>query len=191
MRIVGEENVFLRNIITTIIKGTSMDMGTIYNGTLYLLVNHGILYTVDISKFFPSYMSCTFKLEDIKITDEYIEDHMDLQQSFLQRINQVIMIENISNPIYHNINCREDENFENIVSCKASDGASKYYIDTSCGRTFMYLYKPMFGLAKNDKCELKVYQYDINKFLSIFTIYKTKLKISYKMYFLFMNMMGE
>lgn len=198
MRIVGQENIFLRNVISTIIKGTNLDMGTIYNGTLYLLVNHGILYTVDMTQYFPIETSCTFTFEDYKYTDEYLEDNPLLQDSFINRFLNVLNAEQYENNlIYHEPDCRENESFEQIVSSKATEGASRYYIDTKYGKTFMYLYKPMFGLSKADRCGLKVYttidlivNLYFSKRLAVFNIYKSKLKLEYKMYFVFIDMIG-
>ena len=71
-------------------------------------------------------------------------------------------------------NVREDWCFENMINAKSGDGAFRFFVDTDGKRTFMYLYKNMFGLTKQDKIGMKIYDADFNRYIACFNIHKQK-----------------
>lgn len=66
-------------------------------------------------------------------------------------------------------NLRDNENFENIISMKASDGASSFILDNYC----MILFSSMLPVNKSDKVSLEIFDYGSN-FISNFKIQKKK-----------------
>lgn len=190
MNITGDSNIFVRNIVDTVIKGSQFNMGAIYYGSLYVIINYGILYTVDVSNFLPMDLTCTFDNNSYKLDTECIIDNPSLFPELFQRCSGVLQATNYP-MIFHDSNVRENPEFEQIVAAKTSEGSFRYYIDTSIGRTFMILYKSIFGLAKPDTLSLKVYNTDNIGYgtrLAHFIIGKKKLKININVYFYFVDM---
>ena len=193
MNIVGDSNIFVRNIVDVVIKGSQFNLGTIYNGTLYVVINYGILYVVDVSNFFPLDVTCTFDGISYKDTKEMniIIDRPELFNDLYKRIHNLVERAPYSPLIYDNENIREDPLFEEIINAKTSEGSFRYFIDTSIGRTFIILYKSIFGLAKPDTLSLKIHDYSSFGFgtrLAHFVIGKKKLKINIHVYFVFVDM---
>lgn len=193
MNIVGDSNIFVRNIVDVLIKGSQFNVGAIYQGTLCVIVNYGILYSVDISNFFPKDFTCTFSGITYKDTKDanIIIDQPELYEDMYRRIYNLVGRKNYCPLIYHDENVRNDPQFQQIIDAKTSDGSFRYYIDTSMGKTFIILYKSIFGLAKPDTLSLKVYDYTSFGYgarLAHFVIGKKKLKINIDVYFIFMNM---
>ena len=193
MNIVGDSNIFVRNIVDVVIKGSQFNLGTIYNGTLYVVINYGILYAIDVSNFFPLDVTCTFdgiSYKDTKDADIII-DKPELFNDLYSRIHNLVGRAPYCPLIYDNENLRGDPNFEEIINAKTSEGSFRYFIDTSIGRTFIILYKSIFGLAKPDTLSLKIHDYSsfgVGTRLAHFVIGKKKLKINIHVYFVFVDM---
>ena len=208
MNIVGSQNDYIRNLVNIISKGKTLSMGTVQYGTLYLLINNGLLYNIQVPDF--SNISCSFSEDDFKDDITCIKDnqivffnyHMD------QIIKSMTTEYNNYQLIYDNPNIRESELFENMINAKSEDGAFRFFIDTSGKRVFVYLQKSMFGLNKSDKCSVRVYKtvpilesiWDCinpttspyatevaSEYLAKFNIYKSKLKINIGLSFKFIS----
>lgn len=193
MNIVGDSNIFVRNIVDVVIKGSQFNLGTIYDGALYVVINYGILYTVDVSSFFPLDVTCTFSSDSYKDTKDagIIIDKPELFNDLYSRIHKLVGRAPYCPLIYDNDNLREDPLFEEIINAKTSEGSFRYFIDTSIGKTFIILYKSIFGLSKPDTLSLKVHDYSSFGFgtrLAHFIIRKKKLKINIHVYFTFVDM---
>ncbi len=189
MNITGDLNIFIRNIIGIMVKGCVLNKGVILNGTLYCLVNDGILYEIDLSSYMNSNIICTFNFNSIKYHEDMIPDVPELYQDMCKIINTLNWIKH--DEIYVEPDCRSDEQFENIINSKATDGSYRYYIDTRIGKNFMTLYKPLFNLTKTDKCSLTVYDTtEPFQCLADFIIHKQKIKMDYHMKFVYMDLIS-
>jgi len=208
MNIVGSQNDYIRNLVNVILKGKTLSMGTVQYGTLYLLINNGLLYNVQIPDF--SNISCSFNEDDFKDDITCIKDNQMI--FFNYHMDQIIksMSPELNNYqiIYDNPNIRESELFENMINAKSEDGAFRFFIDTSYKRIFLYLQKSMFGLNKSDKCSIRIYKTipimkpiwncidqgtsmniteTASEYLAKFNIYKSKLKVNIDLSFKFIS----
>jgi len=195
MNITGSQNEYIRNLVNIAAKGKHLTMGTVQYGTLYLLMNNGLLYTIQIPDF--ANISCSFGLDDYIADESCIMDNQFI--FFNMHMNEIIknMTPEINGfkMIYDNPNIREVEEFENMVNAKSEDGAFRYFVDTSERRLFIYLQKSMFGLTKADKCSLQIYKNPMNyyynnsvrEYLAKFNIYKSKLKTNIDLSFKFIS----
>ena len=209
-------NVFVRNIVGIIAKGKELTMGTIINSTLFVIVNGGLLYEVDLSNYLDQSITCTFDKNSYEISRyeepvldkngkecydangrlkvnvkyDYIFDAAQLQPEVLHKVDSILSYETDERLRHHVPNIREDFAFENIVNAKSGDGAFRFFVDIDNKRTFMYLYKNMFGLTKQDKIGLKVYDADINRYIACFNIHKQKIKLDIIVHFMFLDVVN-
>lgn len=176
---------YLKNIIDIIIKGKELTIGAVINNSLYLCVNGGLLYTVALEGFENDVLY--FKSSSIDNEAGCIYNNPIFQSEMSSILNSVY--ERKGELIYDNPELRMDENFESIINSNTKDGAYRYWIDTSRRRTFIYLYKNMFGLTKADSISLKVFDCPIidKVMVAEFDIFKKKIKNTIKLQLLFLN----
>ena len=188
----GSENDFLRTMINIASKGSAVYEGVLFNSTLYIIVNNGLVYTIDLSSFFPQYIKVSFTKDTLKQYEDYIEGNGNMFQSIINRCYNITLLSNTSPLIYDEPNLRIHPEFEEVMNSKSSDGSYKYYIDTALDhRTFMIIQKNMFNLTKQDGASLKVYNLGNGILYAKFDIYKKKLKINVQLHFTFMDLLSN
>jgi len=194
MNITGSQNDYIRNLVNTVTKGKHLTMGTVQYGTLYLLINNGLLYNISVPDF--ANVGCSFGIDEYAFDESCIRDNQFI--FFNMHMNEIIKAMSPSvngfKMIYDNPNIREVEEFEKMANAKSEDGAFRYFVDTSERRVFMYLQKSMFSLTKADKCSLQIYKNSANyynnsvgEYLAKFNIYKSKLKTNIDLSFKFIS----
>lgn len=187
MNITGEHSSYIRNIIFTFTSVNSDDIrGIVYDGTLYFLVNFGILYMVNINGF-PKEITCCFQ-RNFENPNSFANEDMiiDIPQLFNDTFAKLQIITYTSKPpIYIDDNCLEDESINNIQNLRAGDGASKYYINSKLNhRSFVMMSKQMIKMNKGDKLSVKAYDAERNRILYNFELYKKKFNLNINIFLL-------
>lgn len=187
----GSENDFLRSVISVASKGSDVFEGALCNGTLYIIVNNGLVYTINVSSYLSSYEAVSFTKDSLKQNNEYIDLNERLFKSIIDRCYNITILDQTSELIFDDPNLRLHQEFEDIINAKTTDGSFRYYIDSSLDhRTFVIIQKNMFNLTKQDSISLKVYNLGANILLANFEIYKKKLKLEMKLHFMFTDLMS-
>ena len=175
-------------LVTKLSAAKVFTMGAIKNGSLYVMVNGGILYVVKIP--IPNDLYYFF-FENIRIPLnpllKYAVDpimHMMYDVDSCNGLNYA----NSVTLVYDNPDILMDEKFQEIINSKASDGSFSYYFPIDGRNTFIYLTKNMFNLNKGDGLHFKVYRADCNRYIARFIIHKKKTKQDIELYFSFLDM---
>lgn len=190
MNIVGEQAIYIKNIITTFTSINADDIrGIVYNGTLYFLVNFGLLYAVDIG--LPSDITCCFQRS--KDNPNSFKDEnaiIDIPSLFNEIYFKLNVITYTSrNPIYHDENCLDDECINNIQNLRPKDGAEKFYINSSLNhKSFVMMSKQMIKMNKGDQLSVKAYDADNNRILYNFILFKKKFNTNINIFLLTCNL---
>lgn len=193
MIISEEQALYLQNIINPLLKAKEVfNAGAIYNGTMYLMVNNGMTYTVDVSQVIPVYVNYFFR-------DNVGEPIYPTRFATDAIINMMRDIANcngfgyVNLPlVFDNPDIMEDENFKEILEAKSSDGAARYFFPVNGGNTFIYIMKNMFNLTKSDNCAFKVYSGGMDRrYIARFDIYKKKTKQVISLYFSFLDVVPK
>lgn len=190
--LVGSMNNFLRSVISLASKGSDTFEGALINGILYIIVNNGLVYEIDVSSYIARDNTVSFTKDTLKEFPDHIEGNMTLFQTVLNRCYNITLLDRTSKLIYDDPNLRSHQEFEDIINAKTDEGSFRYYIDSSLDhRTFLIIQKNMFNLTKQDTISMKVYDLGANHLLANFEIYKKKLKLNIKLHFMFMDMMSK
>ena len=192
MNIIGQDADNIRNIIFNFASVNSDDLrGIVMNGTLYFIVNYGILYEVNVN--IDSKIVCCFYLnfEDPGSfkQDNMIIDYPDLYISILTKLNVIRYSANQS--IFDDDNCLDENNgqFDTLAKYRANDGSMKYFIDSSYNyKSFVTISKSMFKLNRGDKLSLSVFDADFCRLLYKFTLYKKKYSTNINIYLLTLDL---
>jgi len=187
--ITGSENDFIRTAISVASKGSDVYEGILYNGTLYVIVNDGLVYEIDVKQYIDSRKCTSFTKESLKMNPDSIEGNLIHFKTVFDKCYNVTQLPNTYPQVFFDHELRGKEEFESIVNAKSGDGSFRYYIDSSLDhRSFMIIQKSMFNLNKPDTISLKVYDIGANLLLSVFDIHKKKSKLNVKLYFIFMDL---
>ena len=189
MNIIGDDASYIRNIIFTFASVNTDDLrGIVLNGTLYVIVNRGILYEVYIPSIDPNNTCCFFL--NFENQGSFKEENMiiDYPELYGDILNKLSIIEySARNPIFTDIDCLDESNkqFQSLSSYRANDGSMKYYIDSDLKhRSFVTISKSMFKLNKADKLSLNVFDADFCRLLYKFTLYKKKYGLNINIFLL-------
>lgn len=192
MNIIGQDAINIRNIIFNFASVNSDDLrGIVLNGTLYFIVNHGILYEVNVP-IDPTIVCCFFlNFENpgsFKEPDMII-DYPDLFVSILSKLK--VIEYTARKAIFTDDNCLSEENeqFTTLSNYRATDGSMKYFIDSDFKhKSFVTISKSMFKLNKADKLSLSVFDADFCRLLYKFTLYKKKYSSNINIYLLTLDL---
>ena len=187
MNIVGEHSNYIRNLIFTFTSVNSDDIrGIVLDGTLYFIVNFGILYSIDLNGF-PKEITCCFQRStdnpnSFKNEDMIIDDPL----LFADICNKLQVISySTRNPIYIDENCLDDSQIEDVQKLRSGDGSSKYYINSSLNhRSFVMISKQMIKMNKGDTLSVRAYDADNNRILYNFILYKKKFNLNINIFLL-------
>lgn len=187
--IINEMNLYIRNIIKTICK-TKEFKAVISDSTIYILLDKTQLIYLPLVGKIPLDLITSFDEESLKVSPDYIMD----ANHFEMITNKVIYYRSIilsMNPAYVCENLREDQQFQNYITRKASDGASFYFMDVPQGRVPISVFSSLFNLNKADTIGVELYligEYSEGCIcVAVFHIYKANLKLKYDLY---MRIMG-
>ena len=187
MNIVGEYATYINSILSQFVPATSDELrGIINNGTLYFIVNFGLLYEIELPNI-PKEICCAFH----RTTDEpdsFNEEGIikDRPEYFANIVNSIMIINYSNNvPVYIEENVRLNEQYEELDAMKADDGCMKFntYTDLS-HRSFITISKKMFKMNKPDGLSLIVYPADNGRLLYKFKIFKKKFNLNINLYLL-------
>ena len=187
MNITGEHSAYIRNIIFTFTSVNSDDIrGIVYDGTLYFLINFGILYRVEL-KGFPREIICCFQRNTDNpnsfINEDMIIDNPTLFNNVFEKLHILNYTSRI--PIYNNDDCTDDEQINSIQNLRAGDGSVKFFIDSALNhRSFVMMSKQMIKMNKGDKLSVKAYDADYSRILYNFTIFKKKFGLNVDLFLL-------
>lgn len=187
MNIVGEHSAYIRNIIFTFTSVNSDDIrGIVYDGTLYFIINFGILYKVEL-KGFPTDITCCFQ-RNADNPNSFADENMiiDIPALFNDVFAKLYILTYTNGaPIYIDDDCTEDEQITSIMNLRAGDGSRKFYIDSCLNhRSFVMLSKQMIKMNKGDKISVKAYSIGNSKILYNFTIFKKKFGLNIDLFLL-------
>lgn len=177
-------------IVTKLCAAKQFTLGAIKNGSLYVMVNGGLLYVVKIP--IPNEVNYFF-YENIRIPLnpllKYVTDPIMQMMYDVDSCNGLTYT-NAVTLVYDNPDILMDEKFQEILNSKASDGSFRYYFPIDGGNTFVYLTKNMFNLNKGDGLDFKVYKvgYSYDRYIARFIIHKKKTKQDIELYFSFLDM---
>ena len=192
MIISEEQAVYLENIINPLLKAKVFNTGAIYNGTLYLLVNNGMMYTTDISQVIPVYINYFF-FDNVREPIYPTRFATDSMIKMMQDIASCNGVGYTNLPlVFDNPDIMEDENFKEMMDAKSADGAFRYFFPVNGGNTFIYLMKNMFNLTKADTCTFKAYSGGVDRrYIARFDIHKKKTKQNISLYFSFLDVVPK
>lgn len=192
MIITEEQALYLENILNTLVKAKVFNIGALYHGYLYIMVNNGMIYTVDVSSVIPAYIEYFF-IENVRYP---IYPTRFATNSIIHMMQDVANCNGVGYSNFHllfdNPDIMEDENFKEMMEAKSADGAFRYYFPLNTGNTFVYITKNMFNLTKSDKCTFKAYDGGIDgRYIARFDIYKKKTKQLISLYFSFLDVVKK
>lgn len=193
MNIQGEYSDYLKTIINTFAPVSADDLrGIVYNGTLYFIVNYGLLYEVPLHNI-PSNITCTFfRMKDVPNSFNQGDDILiDYPEMFTDIANKILIINNTkySQPIYIDTDVKNSPEFELLDSMRTDDGAIKFNVITNLNhKSFVTLSKKMFKMNKADALSLSVFQVDYDKLLYRFEIFKKKFNLNINLYLLTLDL---
>ena len=174
-------------IVTKLSAAKVFNMGAIKNGSLYVMVNSGLLYVLKIPV--PEEIHYFF-CENIRIPLNPLLKYMI--DPIMQMMYDVDSCNGLNYTnlklVYDNPEILMDEKFQEILASKANDGSFRYYFPIDGGNTFIYLTKNMFNLNKGDGLEFKVYKTGDLRYIARFIIHKKKTKQDIELYFSFLDM---
>lgn len=186
-----EQALYLENIMAPLLKAKDFNIGAIYRGTLYLMVNNGMMYTVDVSSVIPTYIEYFF-IENVRYPIYPTRFATDSIISMMKDIANCNGTGYSYSPlVFDNPDIMEDENFKEMMEAKSADGAFRYFFPINGGNTFVYIMKGMFNLTKSDKCTFKAYDGGLGRYIARFDIYKKKTKQSISLYFSFLDVVKK
>lgn len=193
----------------SMVKSCDTLIGFLHFGTLYLLVNNGILYMMDMTDLFPTNEKILFELlknkkekTDSNDEEEEGEKKEEIRYSFFEenpfiesRISTIAagyLCNTDQYPlVYQDDNFGDYFTFMEMRNSKVKEGGFKYnLILDNYDRAIFFLYKGIFNINKADKLKIRIYdmcEKDRSKKLElVFYLYKPKLKkmISIRFYIL-------
>ena len=191
MNIVGDYAVYINTLLMLYAPADVEDMrGIINNGTLYFIVNHGILYEINLPNI-PNDICCAFfRYKDVPGSFSQEGIIQDIPEIFPEVANKIMVLAYANNnPIYIEDDVRCNDQFETIENMRPIDGCYRFNIYSNMNhKSFVTLSKKMFKLNKADTLSLEVYPVDINRLLYKFKIYKKKFNLNINLYLLTMDL---
>lgn len=110
-------------------------------------------------------------------TGKEVEDRERLEQTIIQKMDACVKgfipITN-TEPVVVIEDLKENEDFNEILNLRATDGAKKLIIDN---KFLMYMHGAMHPVTKTDSISLKIYLYDSISFIAEFIVDKKKYQI--------------
>lgn len=183
----------LYDIIKTMVKRCDSFQGLLKGGVLILIVNNGIVYTIDLSDRIPLDITITTYYNAGRGDPNYEYDPI-LENQIKRRIIP-LSINPFDTPIYYNSEFDTNPTFELMRNSNTTEGGFKLLLDlgTMDYMIITILYKGVFNLNKKDRISLQVFDKDPVEnpgysLLFEYTIYKDKLKKEYKISYLTFNL---
>lgn len=188
MNIVGEYANYINSILVQFAPANADDVrGIINNGTLYFLVNFGMLYEIDLPNI-PTDLCCAFYRTN-EVPGSFAQEGVikDMPEFFNDVANRIMVISYVytSPMVYMDDDFTTDSQFDKVQNMRPSDGCIKVDIRTSLNyKSFVTISKKMFKLNKADTLSLQVFQVDPMRLLYKFKIYKKKFNLNINLYLL-------
>lgn len=183
-----------RKLITSMLAKIDLNFADVMitgDNTLVIIVRQTAIYITKLTNIQPGF-TISFKYSDIVDLqeDEYIQNNYILQL-LIDTYNHYYTIENnISNLVASEPVLRGNDEFENLLSLKAADGAEFFKINGSnIGEVYLV---PIFtgfpAMNKADSIGINIYNIGDGYFLNVMNIFKKKINRDMKIYFRTINL---
>lgn len=182
--------------INTLIGGCDSYQALLSYGELVLIVNSGIVYTINVLDMFPQDLQLTIYYRNTTKGSVYdIKYNPELANQIIQRIYP-LLITGDEMVVYYDEHFDQNLLFQEMKNGKNTDGQFKFILDSNYNfRIIFMLYKGIFNMAKADKLSLIIYEKSFlygapnGTYLEfVFTLYKKKLNKKYEIKFLILNL---
>lgn len=182
--------------ISMLIGGCDSYQALLLYGELVLIVNSGIIYTINVSDMFPPDLQITIYYRNTTKGSVYeIEYNPELANQIMQRIYPLSLTGNEA-VVYYCENFDQNELFQEMRNGKITDGQFKFILDSNYDFKIIFmLYKGIFNMAKADRLSLVIYEKSFmygapnGTYLEfVFNLYKKKINKQYEIKFLILNL---
>ena len=128
-------------------------------GELVLIVNSGIVYTINVLDMFPQDLQLTIYYRNTTKGSVYdIKYNPELANQIIQRIYP-LLITGDEMVVYYDEHFDQNLLFQEMKNGKNTDGQFKFILDSNYNfRIIFMLYKGIFNMAKADKLSLIIYE---------------------------------
>ena len=178
--------------INMLIGGCDSYQALLSCGELVLIVNSGIVYTINVLDMFPQDLQLTIYYRNTTKGSVYdIKYNPELANQIIQRIYP-LLITGDEMVVYYDEHFDQNLLFQEMKNGKNTDGQFKFILDSNYNfRIIFMLYKGIFNMAKADKLSLIIYEKSFlygapnGTYLEfVFTLHKKKLNKKYEIKFL-------
>ena len=182
--------------INMLIGGCDSYQALLSCGELVLIVNSGIVYTINVLDMFPQDLQLTIYYRNTTKGSVYdIKYNPELANQIIQRIYP-LLITGDEMVVYYDEHFDQNLLFQEMKNGKNTDGQFKFILDSNYNfRIIFMLYKGIFNMAKADKLSLIIYEKSFlygapnGTYLEfVFTLHKKKLNKKYEIKFLILNL---
>lgn len=182
--------------INMLIGGCDSYQALLSCGELVLIVNSGIVYTINVLDMFPQDLQLTIYYRNTTKGSVYdIKYNPELANQIIQRIYP-LLITGDEMVVYYDEHFDQNLLFQEMKNGKNTDGQFKFILDSNYNfRIIFMLYKGIFNMTKADKLSLIIYEKSFlygapnGTYLEfVFTLHKKKLNKKYEIKFLILNL---
>lgn len=183
-------------LISMLVGGCDSYQALLLYGELVLIVNSGIVYSINVSDMFPQDLQLTIYYRNTTKGSIYeTKYNPELANQIMQR-TYPLFLTGQETVVYYDEHFDQNDLFQEMRNGKITDGQFKFILDSNYDFKIIFmLYKGIFNMAKADKLSLIVYEKSFlygapnGTYLEfVFNLYKKKFNKEYEIKFLILNL---